>query len=141
VRVVDDYGHHPVEIASVLKAARAVTQGKVIAVVQPHRYTRLRDLFDEFCHCFNDADVVIVADVYAAGEAPIEGVGKEALVEGARRFGHRRVMPLESLEALPALVAEEAQAGDLVVFLGAGDITQWAYALPAQLEALVGKAA
>jgi UDP-N-acetylmuramate--alanine ligase len=141
VRVIDDYGHHPVEIAAVLRAARQVTAGRVIAIVQPHRYTRLRDLLNEFSACFMDADTVIVADVYAAGEAPIEGVGKEALVEGARRFGHRRVMPLESLEALPALIAEEAQAGDLVVFLGAGDITQWAYALPAQLEALAGKAA
>jgi UDP-N-acetylmuramate--alanine ligase len=95
---------------------------------------------NEFSACFMDADTVVVADVYAAGEAPIEGVGKEALIEGARRFGHRRVLPLESIDALPALIAEETQAGDLVVFLGAGDITQWAYALPAQLEAL-GKAA
>ena len=136
VRVIDDYGHHPVEIAAVLRAARQVCEGRVIAVVQPHRNTRLRDLMNEFAACFLDADTVIVADVYAAGEAPIEGVGRDALVEGARRFGHRHVLPLESLEALPQLVAHEAKAGDLVVFLGAGDITQWAYALPAQLEAL-----
>ena len=141
VRIVDDYGHHPVEIAAVLKAARQVAQnaegnGRVIAVVQPHRYTRLRDLMEEFSTCFSDADAVIVADVYAAGETPIEGVDKEALVEGIRRFGHRSVQPLESLEALPAVVAAEAKPGDLVVLLGAGDITQWAYALPGQLEAL-----
>ncbi|WP_374576017.1 UDP-N-acetylmuramate--L-alanine ligase [Phenylobacterium sp.] len=136
VRVIDDYGHHPVEIASVLKAARAVTNGRVIAVVQPHRYTRLHDLFQDFCSCFNDADVVIVADVYAAGEAPIEGVNRDALVEGLRRYGHRRALPLESAAALPGLIRKEARAGDLVVCLGAGDITSWAYALPGQLEAL-----
>jgi UDP-N-acetylmuramate--alanine ligase len=140
VRVIDDYGHHPVEIASVLTAARAVTAGRVIAVVQPHRYSRLRDLFDEFCHCFNDADVVIVADVYAAGEAPIEGVDRDALVEGLRRYGHRRAIPLASLAELPALVSAEARSGDLVVCLGAGDITAWAYALPDQLQTL-GQAA
>jgi UDP-N-acetylmuramate--alanine ligase len=136
VRVVDDYGHHPVEIAAALKAARAVTNGRVIAVVQPHRYSRLSGLFEEFCACFNDADAVIVADVYAAGEAPIEGASRDALVEGLRRWGHRRVLPLSGPHALAALVAEETAAGDLVVCLGAGDITAWAYALPGQLEAL-----
>jgi UDP-N-acetylmuramate--alanine ligase len=136
VRVVDDYGHHPVEIASVLKAARAVTNGRVIAVVQPHRYTRLRDLFQEFCRAFNDADVVIVADVYPAGEAPIEGADRDALVEGLKRHGHRHVLALQSPAALPALIAAEAQDGDLVICLGAGDITGWAQALPAQLEAM-----
>ncbi|MFN3522145.1 MAG: UDP-N-acetylmuramate--L-alanine ligase [Phenylobacterium sp.] len=138
VRVIDDYGHHPVEIASVLKAARAVTNGRVIAVVQPHRYSRLHDLFDDFCKCFNDADAVIVADVYAAGEAPLPGVSRDALVEGLRRYGHRRAMPLEGPEKLAAVIGEEAKEGDLVVCLGAGDITSWAYALPGQLEALVG---
>ena len=137
VRVIDDYGHHPVEIAAVLKAARAVTPaGRVVAVVQPHRYSRLRDLFEEFCGAFNDADSVIVADVYPAGEAPIEGFDRDALVEGLRRWGHRRVMALEALADLPAMVAAEVKSGDLVLFLGAGDITGWAYALPAQLEAL-----
>jgi UDP-N-acetylmuramate--alanine ligase len=141
VRIIDDYGHHPVEIAAVLKAARQVTQnaegaGRVIAVVQPHRYTRLRDLMEEFSTCFSDADAVIVADVYAAGETPIEGVDKHALVDGVRRFGHRNVQPLENAAVLPRLIREEAKAGDLVVCLGAGDITSWAYALPAQLEAL-----
>jgi len=136
VRVIDDYGHHPVEIAAVLAAARGATEGRVIAVVQPHRYTRLRDLFPDFCRCFNGADTVIVADVYAAGEAPIEGASRDDLVEGLRRHGHRRVLALSGLADLPAMIAAEAKAGDLVVFLGAGDITAWAHALPAQLEAL-----
>ncbi len=137
IRVIDDYGHHPVEILNVLKAARAVVgTGRVIAVVQPHRYSRLHDLFNEFCACFNDADTVIVADVYAAGEQPIEGADKMSLVEGLRRFGHRRAIPLDSPAALPGLIAEEAKPGDLVVLLGAGDITAWAYALPGQLDAL-----
>jgi UDP-N-acetylmuramate--alanine ligase len=137
IRVIDDYGHHPVEIANVLKAARAVVgAGRVIAVVQPHRYSRLHDLFNEFCTCFNDADVVIVADVYAAGEQPIEGADKMGLIEGLRRHGHRRALPLDNPTALPRLIAEEAKPGDLVVLLGAGDITSWAYALPGQLEAL-----
>jgi UDP-N-acetylmuramate--alanine ligase len=136
VRVIDDYGHHPVEIAAALKAARGVTNGRVIAVVQPHRYTRLAGLFEEFCACFNDADVVIVADVYPAGEAPIDGASRDALVEGLRRWGHRRVVPLGGPDELASVVAGEAQAGDLVVCLGAGDITGWAHALPAGLEAL-----
>ena len=136
IRIVDDYGHHPVEIASVLKAARAVTpEGRVIAVVQPHRFTRLRDLMNEFSACFNDADTVIVADVYTAGEAPIEGVDRDHLIEGMKRFGHRRALALNSPGDLPTMIGEEAKAGDLVVFLGAGDITTWAYALPGQLEA------
>ena len=136
VRVIDDYGHHPVEIAAVLKAARSMTEGKVIAVVQPHRYSRLKDLFDEFCGCFNDADTVVVADVYAAGEAPIEGVDRDALVEGLRRAGHRHVLPLGGPAELPALIAGEARPDDLVVCLGAGDITGWANALPDALKAL-----
>ena len=136
VRIVDDYGHHPVEIAAVLKAARQVTEGRVIAVMQPHRFTRLRDLMEEFSTSFSDADVVIVADVYPAGEAPIEGVDKDALVDGVRRYGHRHVSALQTLADLPAVVAAEAKPGDVVVLLGAGDITSWAYALPAQLEAL-----
>jgi len=136
VRIIDDYGHHPVEIAAVLKAARQVSQGRVIAVVQPHRYTRLRDLMSEFATCFNDADTVIVADVYSAGEAPIEGVSKTDLVEALHRYGHRHAMALDHPTALAGLVAAEARAGDIVVCLGAGDITQWAYALPEQLEGL-----
>ena len=138
VRIIDDYGHHPVEIAAVLRAARDIegSDGKVIAVVQPHRYSRLQDLFAEFCGCFNDADTVIVAEVYAAGETPIDGISRDSLVEGLRRAGHRRVLSLETPAGLAALVAQEAKAGDLVVCLGAGDITTWAYALPGQLERL-----
>jgi UDP-N-acetylmuramate--alanine ligase len=136
IRVIDDYGHHPVEIAAVLKAARQVSEGRVIAVVQPHRYTRLRDLMNEFSSCFHDADAVIVADVYSAGEQPIEGVDKAHLVEGLHRFGHRNAVALDTPAHLAGLVAAEAKPGDIVVLLGAGDITQWAYALPAQLEAL-----
>ncbi len=137
IRVIDDYGHHPVEIAAVLKAARQVVgQGRVIAVVQPHRYTRLRDLMNEFSSCFHDADTVIVADVYSAGEQPIEGVSKADLVAGLHRFGHRNAIALDGPAQLAGLVAAEAKEGDLVVCLGAGDITQWAYALPGQLEAL-----
>ena len=104
--------------------------------MQPHRYTRLRDLLEEFSTSFSDADQVIIADVYPAGEAPLEGVDKHALVDGIRRFGHRQVQPLENAAVLPRAIREEAKAGDLVVLLGAGDITSWAYALPAQLEAL-----
>jgi UDP-N-acetylmuramate--alanine ligase len=136
VRIIDDYGHHPVEIASVLKAARAVTEGRVIAVVQPHRYSRLKDLFDDFCHAFNDADVVIVADVYAAGEAPLPGIDRDALVEGLHRYGHRRALALDSPADLAWMVREEARPGDVVMLLGAGDITGWAYALPDELQAL-----
>ena len=136
VRIIDDYGHHPVEIAAVLKAARAVTAGRVVAVVQPHRYSRLKDLFQEFCSCFNDADTVIVSDIYAAGETPLPGASRDDLVEGLRRHGHRRVLPLAGPDALASLIRAETAPGDLVVCLGAGDITAWAYALPGQLEAL-----
>jgi UDP-N-acetylmuramate--alanine ligase len=134
VRIIDDYGHHPVEIAAVLKAAREVTDGRVIAVVQPHRFTRLRDLFQDFSTCFNDADIVAVTDVYSAGEAQIEGVSGSALAESAAAHGHRRALYLPSLDDLPAFVKREAQPGDLVVCLGAGDITAYANALPAKLE-------
>jgi UDP-N-acetylmuramate--alanine ligase len=133
VTIIDDYGHHPVEIAAVLKAARESTKGQVIAVVQPHRYTRLAALFEQFCTCFNDADIVIVAHVYPAGEAPIKGADRDALVHGLRTHGHRQVVPLDSPERLASLIAGMAQPGDYVVCLGAGSITQWAYALPGEL--------
>jgi UDP-N-acetylmuramate--alanine ligase len=136
VTVIDDYGHHPVEIAAVLRAARESTSGKVIAVVQPHRYTRLQSLFEEFCTCFNDADAVIVAEVYPAGEAPIEGIDRDHFVLGLLAHGHREVIPLPNAGALAGIVKGLAGKGDLVVCLGAGNITQWAYALPGELKAL-----
>jgi UDP-N-acetylmuramate--alanine ligase len=134
--IIDDYGHHPVEIAAVLKAARDVTKGQVIAVVQPHRYTRLKSLFEPFSTCFNDADAVIVADVYPAGEAPIEGADRDHLVQALRARGHRQVIPLDGPSSLAGIIKGLAKPGDYVVLLGAGSITQWAYALPDQLKAL-----
>ena len=131
ITVIDDYGHHPVEIAAVLKAARQAGARDVVAVVQPHRFTRLQSLFDEFCTCMNDAGTVIVADVYPAGEAPIPGVNRDALVEGLRARGHRSVVALPGPEQLAEMVHAIAQPGDFVVCLGAGTITQWADALPA----------
>jgi UDP-N-acetylmuramate--alanine ligase len=136
VTIIDDYGHHPVEIKAVLKAARQATRNNVIAVVQPHRYSRLHDLFEDFCTCFNDADSVIVADVYEAGESPIEGASRDTLVEGLRNRGHRHVSALEGPEKLAEIIKTEAKPGDLVVCLGAGSISAWANALPAQLEAI-----
>ncbi len=136
VAIYDDYGHHPVEIAAILKAARAASSGKVIAIVQPHRYSRLASLFDAFATCFNDADSVIVADVYPAGEAPIEGADKNALAAAIAAHGHRHAIVLPSPEKLAPLVRSLALPGDTVVFLGAGTITQWAYALPGELAAL-----
>ena len=136
ITIIDDYGHHPVEIAAVLKAARSGTEGQVIAVVQPHRYSRLRDLFEDFCTCFNDADAVVVADIYPAGEEPIEGVNQEAFVEGLRLHGHRKVIPLSSAGGLPEVINGLAKPGDMVICLGAGSITAWAGALPGQLKSL-----
>ena len=136
VTVIDDYGHHPVEIAAVLKAARQAGARDVIAVVQPHRYSRLESLFPEFCTCMNDAGTVIVADVYAAGEAPIPGISRDGLVDGLRARGHRSVVPLPGPEHLAEMVNSIARPGDFVICLGAGNITQWAAALPADLAAL-----
>ena len=138
VAIIDDYGHHPVEIAAVLKAARELTKGQVIAVVQPHRYTRLQSLFEPFSTCFNDADAVIVAEVYPAGEAPIEGIDRDHLVAAARARGHRQVIPLPAQPQLAGIVKGLAKPGDYVVCLGAGNITQWAYALAGELKALGG---
>lgn len=137
VTVIDDYGHHPVEITAVLKAGRQAVgngKGRIIAVVQPHRYSRLHDLFQEFCTCFDEADAVLVADVYAAGEQPIEGVNKESLAEGIRAVGHRHVDIISDPSQLPHQVAAIAESGDMVICLGAGNITYWAHDLPAQLE-------
>lgn len=135
ITVIDDYGHHPVEIAAVVGAARAATEGRVIAVIQPHRYSRLQALFEDFCACLNDADVVIVADVYAAGEAPIEGIDRDALVRGLTAHGHRQAIALETPSDLARMIADMAEPGDLVVCLGAGSITNWAQSLPGELEA------
>jgi UDP-N-acetylmuramate--alanine ligase len=141
ITVIDDYGHHPVEITAVLSAARsACPEGRTIAVVQPHRYSRLADLFEDFCGCFNDADHVIVADVYAAGEKPIEGVDRDSLVAGLRARGHRHVSSLNDPVELAAQVGDIARAGDFVVCLGAGNITNWAQTLPDELEHILGAA-
>jgi UDP-N-acetylmuramate--alanine ligase len=162
VTIIDDYGHHPVEIAAVLKAARAIALlddkggnerggdgrggdgkgsadrggGRVIAIVQPHRYTRLANLFDGFCTCFNDADLVLVADVYPAGEAPIAGVSRDALVAGLSAHGHRNAQPLPGPESLAPLLRSLVRPDDIVVCLGAGSITNWANSLPLDLAEL-----
>jgi UDP-N-acetylmuramate--alanine ligase len=136
VPIIDDYGHHPVEIAAVLRAARESTSGQVIAIMQPHRYTRLAALFEAFCSCFNDADIVLIAHVYPAGEAPIAGADRDSLVQGLRAHGHRQALPLDAPADIAGLVRKLAHPGDIVVFLGAGSITQWAYALPQELAAL-----
>ena len=136
ITIIDDYGHHPVEIAAVLKAARQANARDVVAIVQPHRYSRLQSLFPEFCACMNDAGTVIVADVYAAGEAPIPGIDRDALVEGLRARGHRSVVPLPDPAHLAEMVHAIAKPGDFVICLGAGTITQWAASLPAELLAL-----
>ncbi len=133
VEIFDDYGHHPVEIRAVLKAARESTKGRVIAIAQPHRYTRLRDLFDDFASCFNDADTVLLAPVYPAGEDPIEGVSSDTLTARIRSGGHRDARHIDGPSAIAPIISEIAKPGDFVVFLGAGNITQWAYALPKEL--------
>jgi UDP-N-acetylmuramate--alanine ligase len=137
VTIIDDYGHHPVEIAAVLKAARQAIAsnpgGRVIAVHQPHRYTRLSSLFDDFCTCFNEADVVAIAEVYAAGEDPIPGASRDDLVAGLIAHGHRHARAILSEADLERLVREQARPGDMVVCLGAGTISAWANALPARL--------
>ena len=136
VVIFDDYGHHPVEISAVLSATRDVAQNQVIAVMQPHRYTRLASLFDEFCSCFNDADVVIISPVYEAGEQPIEGYNRDSLVDGLIARGHRQALALDNPESLAGMIAEVANPGDVVVCLGAGTITYWAHALPLELALL-----
>lgn len=134
VTIIDDYGHHPVEIAAVLKAARQATTGRVIAVHQPHRYSRLSHHFEDFCTCFNDADVVGISEVYAAGEDPIAGASHADLVAGLIRHGHRHARIVNSEDDLERLVREQAKPGDMVVCLGAGTISAWANALPARLQ-------
>ena len=134
VTIIDDYGHHPVEISAVLKAARQATKGRVIAVHQPHRYTRLHHHFDEFCACFNDAEVVGIVDVFGAGEDPIEGASRDDLVAGLIRHGHRHACAVTGENDLERLVREQARPGDMLVCLGAGSISAWANGLPARLQ-------
>lgn len=140
VLIIDDYGHHPAEITATLGSARQVARargGRVIAVAQPHRYTRLKSLFADFCTCFNDADAVIITNIYEAGEQPIEGASKEALADGLRSAGHKKVVALDSDDDLAQQVAELAQPKDIVVCLGAGSITKMAYTLPDALKKLM----
>lgn len=142
ITVIDDYAHHPIEIETVLKAARmgvVENDGRVIVVMQPHRYSRLHDLFEEFCKCFNVADSVIIADVYKAGEDPIEGADKRALVEGIKSHGHRDVVALPDRKELAHMISKTARPGDTVICMGAGDITSWAYDLPNQLDEALSK--
>ena len=142
VEIIDDYAHHPVEISSVLKAARiAAGNGRVIAVKQPHRFSRLQDLFGEFCACFNDADTVLVAPVYRAGEEPIENIDEHALVAGLISGGHRDARTIAGQEGLAERISQIAKPGDYVIFLGAGSVSQWANALPGELAALGNKPA
>jgi UDP-N-acetylmuramate--alanine ligase len=134
VQVYDDYAHHPVEIAAVLRAARVAGTGRVIAVIQPHRYTRLQALFNEFSACLDDADIALVTPVYSAGEVPIPGIDRDELASGLRRHGHPKVLTVDGEEGLVETVAALAQPGDLVVGLGAGTITDWINALPQKLS-------
>ena len=127
--IIDDYGHHPVEIAAVLRAARQAFNGPIAAVIQPHRYTRLRDLFEQFCTCLNDADYAVIAPVYAAGEAPIEGISRDALIEGLRAHGHKYVVAVDGPDDLPRVLAPLAAKDGAIVCLGAGSITNWAATL------------
>ena len=135
ITIIDDYGHHPTEILAVLKAARQATEGRLIAVHQPHRYSRLHHHFEDFCACFNDADVVGIVDVYGAGEDPIPGIDRDALVAGLIRHGHRHARAVASEDDLERLVREQAKPGDMVVCLGAGTISAWAYGLKDRLSA------
>ena len=129
VAIIDDYGHHPVEIRAVLSAAREGATARVIAVVQPHRYSRLATLMEDFQQAFNDADIVLVTPVYAAGEAPVDGIDADALVTGLRTRGHRSAATVADADALATTLAETIRAGDMVICLGAGDITKWAAGL------------
>jgi UDP-N-acetylmuramate--alanine ligase len=143
ITVIDDYGHHPVEITAVLKAARSTVEngGRIIAVFQPHRYSRVHDLYADFCTCFNEADTVIVSDVYSAGEEPIKGMEKEDIVAGLIQAGHKNAMIMRNENDLPDMIAHLAKPNDIVICLGAGSITKWAYALPEQLATRMKQAA
>ena len=136
IKIIDDYGHHPVEISAVLRAARQTATGKVFAIHQPHRYTRLKSLFHDFCSCFNEADFVVIMEVYSAGEAPLDGASRADLVNGLVRHGHRNVFSVDDEDELEALIREQARSGDIIVFLGAGTISVWANNLPFRLSDL-----
>ena len=133
VAIYDDYAHHPVEIAAVLRAARMAGNGRILAVLEPHRYTRLQSLFNEFSACLDDADIVVVTPVYSAGEAPIPGIDRDELAASLRRHGHPQVMTVDDEQGLVETIASIAKSGDLVVGLGAGTITDWINALPSRL--------
>ncbi len=133
VTIIDDYAHHPVEIAAALKAARQSSNGRVIAVHQPHRYSRLASLFDDFCGCFNDADIVAITDIFAAGEAPIKGATRDDLVSGLTRLGHPKALAISGADDLADFIRQHARPGDMVICLGAGSISAWANDLPGHL--------
>jgi UDP-N-acetylmuramate--alanine ligase len=130
VRIYDDYGHHPIEIAAVLRAAKAGARGKVVAVVEPHRYSRLKDLFPDFCRCFTSADRVVVIPLYSAGEAPLDGISSASLADGIRAQSGKEVTTVDDIDELAAELKEHASDGDVVICLGAGVSTEWAHALP-----------
>jgi UDP-N-acetylmuramate--alanine ligase len=134
--IIDDYAHNPFKIAAALRAARQAYSGPVVAVVQPHRYTRLRDTFEQFAKCLNDADVAVIAPVYAAGEQPIEGISRDSYAEALRAHGHRNVVTIEGENDLAATVAPHLKAGGVVIGLGAGSITSWMHNLEKKLEGL-----
>jgi UDP-N-acetylmuramate--alanine ligase len=129
VTVIDDYAHHPVEIAAALRAARQSHSGRVLTIHQPHRYSRLNDLFEDFCSCFNDADVVGITDIFAAGECPIEGADRDGLIEGLKNNGHRNVMSVPDEAAMTAFLRDNCEEGDMLICLGAGSISAWAQKL------------
>jgi UDP-N-acetylmuramate--alanine ligase len=134
--IIDDYAHNPFKIAAALKAARQAYSGPLIAIVQPHRYTRLRDTFEQFSTCLHDAETAIVAPVYAAGEQPIAGIDRDSYANSLRAHGHRHVLTIEGPDDLPKLVCGLAKPGGAIVFLGAGSITQWAAGMEAALHRL-----
>jgi UDP-N-acetylmuramate--alanine ligase len=138
--IIDDYAHNPFKIAAALKAARQAYSGPIVAVVQPHRYTRLRDTFEQFAKCLNDADVAVIAPIYPAGEQPIEGFSRDSFADALRAHGHRNVMTIDGEADLAAAVAPHAKQGGAIVCLGAGSITLWAAGLQAALEKLGGSA-
>jgi UDP-N-acetylmuramate--alanine ligase len=133
--IIDDYAHNPFKIAAALKAARQAYSGRVVAIVQPHRYSRLRDTFEQFAKCLNDADVAVIAPVYAAGEQPLIGIDRDSFAEALRAHGHRDVRVIDAETDLPSLIAslEDTLANGAIVFLGAGSITQWAHGLEAAM--------